>query len=173
MEVLVNSLIKNDIATVLKSIYKDDASAKAILDYLATRKKAMQVSTVDRISYTAKVAHQEVVRVFKELANAGCGIFYNGRKGYKSRIEWSYSLVSLAEVAKGQAALPEPIDLSAVEEEDDEIEGALPAEPEAEGFLPHTFQLRQEVLVRFSLPADLTAREADRLAAFIRTLPFE
>ncbi|MBB2696130.1 UNVERIFIED_ORG: hypothetical protein GGI66_000773 [Rhizobium esperanzae] len=170
----MNGNIRNNTISILRSLYRDDPSAKAILDYFSTRKKAMSVSSVDRIGFTSKVAYAEVVRVFKELANAGCGQFRNGRKGYKSRMHWDYSLVSLGLVAKGEAAIPEPIDLSSVDEEEDDFADVVIAEAEREdGTLPHAFQLRPDMTLHFGLPADLTAREAERLAAFIRSLPFE
>ena len=37
----------------------------------------------------------------------------------------------------------------------------------------HTYHLRPGVLVSFDLPEDLTRSEADRLAGFIRSLPFQ
>lgn len=169
----MNSNIHNNTVSILKTLYRDDVSAKAILDYFSTRKKAMSVSSVDRIGFKSKVAYAEVVRVFKELAAAGCGTFLNGRKGYKSRMEWDYSLVSLGLVARGEAAIPEPIDPSSVEEEDDLVTGLVDEGGVEDGNLPHAFQLRPDTTLHFSLPADLTAREAERLAAFIRSLPFE
>ena len=170
----MNGNIRNNTISILTALYRDDPSAKAILDYFSTRKKAMRVSSVDRIGYKSKVAYAEVVRVFKELANAGCGQFLNGRKGYKSRMEWEYSLVSLGLVAKGEAAIPEPIDLSSLDEEEDDLV-AMPADDveDEDGMLSHVFQLRQDMPLHFNLPPDLTAREAERLATFIRSLPFE
>lgn len=169
----MNSSIRNDTISLLKTLYRDDASAKAILDYFSTRKKAMRVSSVERIGYKSKVAYAEVVRVFKELAAAGCGQFLNGRKGHKSRMEWEYSLVSLGLVAKGEAAIPELIDLSSLDEEEDDLATVVADDDAEDGTLSHVFQLRQDMSLHFSLPADLTAREAERLAAFIRSLPFE
>jgi len=37
----------------------------------------------------------------------------------------------------------------------------------------HSFHLRSNVSVFFDLPEDLTRSEADRLAGFIRSLPFQ
>ena len=170
--VKMNGSIKNNVISILGSLYRDDPSAKAILDYFSTRKKAMRVSSVDRIGYKSKVAYPEVVRVFKELASAGCGTFRNGRKGYKSRMEWEYSLVSLGEVAKGEAVIPELIDLSSLDDEEDDFEVTSPEEAD-EGLITHAFQLRPEMVLHLGFPSDLTAREAERLAAFIRTLPFD
>ncbi len=45
----------------------------------------------------------------------------------------------------------------------------LPA-AEATGRLDHTFHLREALQVTFSLPANLTEREAERLSLFVRSL---
>ena len=42
-----------------------------------------------------------------------------------------------------------------------------------EGSIEHRYQLRPDRQVLLVLPADLTAREAGRLAEFIKTLPFD
>lgn len=39
--------------------------------------------------------------------------------------------------------------------------------------LTHTFNLRSDLSIEFTLPTDLTNKEAERIAAFIKTLPIE
>ena len=39
--------------------------------------------------------------------------------------------------------------------------------------IKHSYRLRPDFIVQIELPADLNAREAERLADFIKTLPFE
>jgi hypothetical protein len=41
------------------------------------------------------------------------------------------------------------------------------------GSLQHSFHLRADTEVTLDLPADLSQSEADRLAAFVKTLPLE
>jgi hypothetical protein len=84
---------------------------------------------------------------------------------------------SLGAAAQGITGQPEAIDLTEIEEIDD-----IEAEGENEGpegnfeegwdWITHTFQLRPTERVTIKLPADLTAKEAERLAGFIRQVPF-
>jgi hypothetical protein len=46
------------------------------------------------------------------------------------------------------------------------------AETIEEGLISHRYQLRPQSAVTINLPADLTKTEAERLAAFIQSLPF-
>jgi hypothetical protein len=39
--------------------------------------------------------------------------------------------------------------------------------------LTHDFPLRRDLLVRFTLPLDITPDEADRFCEFVRLLPFK
>lgn len=58
----------------------------------------------------------------------------------------------------------------------DTPEPAAPEVPHAKAsarLMTYTVPLRPDVMVSLSLPADLTTRDADRLAAFLRSLAFE
>ena len=60
----------------------------------------------------------------------------------------------------------------------DRLEGPAAASQAADtgptpGDVVHSFNLRAGKAVTFTLPVDLTQREADRLAAFIQTLPLD
>jgi transcriptional regulator with XRE-family HTH domain len=46
-----------------------------------------------------------------------------------------------------------------------------PKFPAEKGMLAHSFHLRPDLQVKIELPADLSEREADRLARFIQSLP--
>ncbi|MCW1413353.1 hypothetical protein OLZ32_34635 [Rhizobium sp. 1AS11] len=168
----MNKTIEDTMVSGLRGIYKRDNNARAMLDSFAARKKAVSVSYADRIAFLVKLSYSEVIRIFKELEGIGCGEFKNGRKGYKTRMEWSHSLISLGEVAKGEAVSVEAINPDDLDAEDDaDVPGEV--SEQAEGFIQHPFQLRPDQSVTLSLPADLTMKEAQRLAAFIQTIPFE
>jgi hypothetical protein len=107
----------------------------------------------------------EIVALMKALEDVGVGKFVHGRSGHPSRFEWSTSLKSV-----GQAAVGEAVELEDIEgelEDDDQTE-----EEEVET-VEHSFKLRPELDIALVLPEDLTVREAERLATFIRSLPFE
>jgi len=168
----MNKMIENAMVSGLRDLYKNDNNAKAMLDSFAIRKKAVSASYADRIAFLVKLSYSEVIRIFKELEAIGCGEFKNGRKGFKSRMEWSHSLISLGEVAKGEAGSVEVINPDELEPEDDG-EASVAVSEQAEGFIQHPFQLRPDMAVTLSLPSDLTMKEAQRLAAFIQTIPFD
>lgn len=166
------TLSDRNIAKNIKKLYADDENATAILDYFAKGKKSMSVSYVHRVAYKTDVATSEAVRVLKELADIGCGRFVVGRHGKKSRLVWFYSLISVGQVARGEAEDFEELES---EIDDDEILNLEELEDgdDTGDLTSHSFQLRPDLIVRFSLPTDITSREADRIAAFVKTLPFE
>lgn len=69
-------------------------------------------------------------------------------------------------VSVGQAAAGEVEQVEHVTDED-------LGEEEAEATFKHTFRLRPDSAITFELPKNLSAGEAERLAQYIRTLPFE
>ncbi len=152
----------------LLSLYAEDAAARALLDHFANRERNQNTSTVRRV--TANLAEDDsplsrgdIIRVFKELESTGCGIFKAGRKGYESRFEWRVSSKSVGQVAAGES---------------NEIEAEVPpagenADEAAEQLVDHSYRLRPSLQLALALPPDLTPAEAERLARFILTLPFE
>jgi hypothetical protein len=163
----MNKTIKRNLANEVNELYQQDATAKAVFDVFSARQKDARFSAVDRVAYLIGSSRSEVIRIFKALEEAGCGRFINGRKGYKSRMEWDFSIRSLAEAAKGQVSSVAEINFSEVEEDqsDDEDDDLC--------MVRHPFKLRSDLSVELILPADLTIKEAERIAAFVKTLPFD
>jgi hypothetical protein len=158
-------------AKVLKHLYANSPVAKATLDYFASRTYNAVSTKVDSLETRLRRAGHElprrdVVGVLKQLADAGCGNFVTGRRGQPSRLEWSVQLTSVAKAARGEGsavAKLDPTETEVPEEEDD-----VPA-----GLLRHPFRLRPELTLSLDLPENLTAKEAMRLADFVKTLPFD
>jgi hypothetical protein len=154
----------------LKYLYANDSVAKAVLDYLAARQNNATETKVDRLANCLwQAGHQfsrrDVVVFLKELGQAGCGSFVIGRRGQPSRFEWTVQMISVAKAAKGEQLSVELLDITnekPLEEEDVQI-----------GMLRHPYRLRPDMTVTLDLPDNLTAKEALRLAEFIKTLPFE
>ncbi|MBK8230679.1 MAG: hypothetical protein IPK72_08890 [Candidatus Eisenbacteria bacterium] len=149
----------------LRKIYKESAEARAVFDHFASRARNWSTTTVGRIQANveaagAVVSRGNVIDVFKALEDAGCGKFKIGRKGWESRFEWSAQMVSV-----GQAAAGEPVKVEEVTKEEAEGE-------EGELALRHSFRLRPDFSIAIELPRNLTAAEAERLAQFVRSLPF-
>ena len=149
----------------LRQLYKDKPAARAVLDHLASRERNWSSTTVDRIQTNVgtnggDVSRADIVGVFRELEASGCGTFKAGRKGWPSRFEWAVQMVSVGQAAAGETEKVEEI----TEEDQGEEDGA--------NALRHSFRLRPDVTVTFELPANVTAGEAQRLADFLKTVPF-
>ncbi len=147
----------------LRKLYSSSPAARGILDHFASRERNWRTTTVDRIQANVgdNVSRGDVIEVFKKLEECGCGEFKVGRKGWSSRFDWAAQMVSV-----GQAAAGETEQVEEVTEED-------LGEEEAETLLKHVYRLRSEIVVTLELPKNLTTTEADRLAQYILTLPFE
>lgn len=166
----MNYSIKTDLAAGLRDLYKANDAAKRLLDRFAERKNDANFTTAARAADLAGASHGEIIALFREFDRVGAGEFKVGRRGAASRMVWHYSVRSLGAAAQGTAE-PEAIDPTEIDE-GREIEADL-VEAEYElGWIIHTFQLRPAQRVTIRLPADLTAREAERLAGFIRQVPF-
>ena len=95
----------------------------------------------------AQLERPEVLDLLKRLEAQHRGAFKAGRKGWPSRLEWRLEDSKGPENGVGPAA----------------------ASPQV---IEHPFRLRPDFSVELRLPLDISQREADRLAAFVRTLPF-
>jgi hypothetical protein len=149
----------------LRELYGSDATARSVLDHLASRERNWATTTVDRIyanvsSDGAGVSRADIVRVFRELEACRCGEFKAGRRKWPSRFEWSVEMVGV-----GQAAAQETDKVEQISEDDRR-------DVSDTNVLKHSFRLRRDLTVVFELPSDLSQTEALRLADFIKTVPF-
>lgn len=171
----MNVTIKPALIAGLRDLYRDNDVARRLFDDLAGRQKDRSMTPASRAAYLANASHGEIVTLFRRLDSLGAGEFKIGRRGAKTRIEWLFSMRSLGEVAKGEANQPEEIDptqladgeLDSPEEENSEV-----AIDDVE-WIMHPFQLRPDLRISIKLPTNLTMKEAERLAGFIRQVPFD
>ena len=150
----------------LEQLYSENTTAQAFFDHAARRRRTRWETTVERTMENLAndghdVTRADIVRLFKRLAEIGCGQFIVGRHNHRSRFSWETELTGIARVAAGESQELEPIDESRGDES------------EEDWLLEHSYHLREEYELKMSLPYDLTRDEADRLAGFIKTLPFE
>ena len=105
----------------------------------------------------------DVVAVFQTLENYGCGKFVIGRRGRKSRFVWDEPMIHVSHVALDIAdeVTSTTAEEIAMEDIDDEPD-----------WLVHSFNLRDDLEIEIELPADLTSREAERLASLMEALAF-
>src|SRR5262245_60082571 len=90
----------------LRQLYAADASVKAVMDHVASRKYNSDEITVDRVQAILsrdemEVRRWEVVAAFKELAKLGIGDFIIGRRGQPSRFQWRVSMIRAGKAAQG------------------------------------------------------------------------
>ncbi|SRR5579885_476930 len=154
-------LNEEDRTDALRAFYKTSTAAAKILDHFASRVRDRKVVEVDRLErLLPDITRADIIDVFKKLDELGFGRFVVGRRGASSRFKPKVSLPSLGKAAAGLGAI------AAVAEDSND------AEDEAIT-ISHQYRLRPTFVARIDLPADLTEKEAERLASFIRTLPFE
>lgn len=102
------------------------------------------------------MSKRELISLMRDLEELGLGKLIVGRRQKKTRFQWAVSTVEIARVAS------------------DEAEASDATQLESGGqTINHQFQLRPNLRIEFALPADLSKSEAERLAEFMRTLPFE
>jgi len=158
----------SSILTQLQALYSESEVTKAFFGILARRTNDAKETRVNRTAKlleaeSVAVTHREITRIMNRLGELGLGRYIPGRHSSPSRFEWSTSAKAAANAAIGQTSdldLSLPPGPEVFEEEDQEV-----------GTLEHRFFLRPELQVVIELPVDFSPQEADRLAAYIKTLP--
>lgn len=151
----------------LRELYRKSDVGKELFDHFASRTNDSRETKLDRaravlVARGARASIADLREFFRQLEHLGCGRYVIGRRGHPSRFIWTAGLVSVGQVASGKG-----VDVEEVRSPSELEEGP------SRDTLDHIFQLRPSMTVALSLPANLTATEAARLADFIRTLPFE
>jgi hypothetical protein len=133
-------------------------------------------TTVDEILADGDVPRRQAINLLRDLESLGYGAFKVGRKGHPSRFEWAIDpadLLASLDAAGGHADV------------DDDADDEQPLEPETAAAqnnehtdqvaleITHLYVLRPGYRVSLSLPDNLTRREAEVLADWVRNLSFE
>jgi hypothetical protein len=150
----------------LRNLYESNKVAQIFFDHMTKRQRNQGETKVHRILQLLgnngnEVSRNQIVDLFKNLEQIGCGRFVPGRWGWSSRFVWEVGSKSASLAAAGES------------EEIEMIQEDSNGNPEYSDILKHTFNLRSDFKVEFDLPVDLTSDEADRLAGFVKTLPME
>lgn len=135
-----------------------NAGLAEFLAAISSGRDGMPVN-IDEAQQISGLSREGVLKRFRQLQDAGEGYLRLGRHGHPTRFYFRSHKVTVPARANGapvQMPLPEP-----------------EPQPESAGqdLVSHRYQLRQGLSVSIDLPADLTEREASRLARFIETLP--
>jgi hypothetical protein len=161
---------KVDLAGV-RAYYKVDPVAKLVFDQLGTFVKNMGTTKVDQLTWRLSSEQSapdrwQIIKFFRKLEQLGCGWLIEGRRGKKTRFEWSAGLVDVSHAAMGQDVKIGPAPVLQDGDGEDTVGNAHQV-----SLAEHPYLLRKDLQVRLRLPEDLTQTEAGRLAAFIQTLP--
>lgn len=102
----------------------------------------------------------EAKELFSGIETLGLAKFIVGRRRHASRLQWHFTLPSIAAVAVGETDDFEPIGRS-----------SLPTRDPKSQLIDYVFPLRRDLTVKLSLPADISEQDITRLTAFLKTLP--
>ncbi len=163
----------------IRELYQENQEARVAFDHFATRKRNKRETSVNRLLAVleadgADVSYGGIRDFLRRLAELNCGVYMFGRRGKPSRLVWSVGLVSLGQAAAGQRSEVSELNGGDAADEDEETD-----EQESAGIRPGSldmrisYPLRPDLNVELILPKSLTTREAQRLAEFIRSLPFD
>jgi hypothetical protein len=165
---------------VLQQAYQDDGVMAQVMNAFGKYRNAMREVTVDRIwdrIGRGAVRRSDIVAALKQLQELGFGSYTKGAHGYASRFGFARSQgpLRLSMLARGIAEEEDlPDDFYP---EGDEIKsGAADLAIDSMGdgdSVTHRFLLRQDLEVAFSLPADLTFKEAKRLSLWLKSIPID
>ena len=112
----MNGRMDTEIVKKIRSLYESDEDAKRLFEWLARRTNDVAETSIDRICSMLELERYQGVELAKTLATVGICEFIVGRKGWKSRVRWRYSVRSLGEAAKGEAANIATLDPELAEE---------------------------------------------------------
>lgn len=155
----------------LRSLYSASPAATAFFDNLENLNSGDDGKelSVERmldllLSNNVPAARKDVITVMQRLHDFRLGKFLIGRHGRPSRIQWATSPGNIARAARGGTndITPGLIAAPAGKQNEPQIRGAI---------REFSFPLRRDFSIDFKMPLDLTAVEAERFNAFVRTLP--
>jgi hypothetical protein len=151
----------------LRLAYRTDPVVQAICDVLTSYQRGVyQIMTHRMMMHLKAEGHaynrSQVIAGFRKLEVVGVGKYVEGRHGWKSRFELGDRVTVIVKLLEVENI--EDIDFDLLEIDEDE--------PLDES-ISHSFILRPSLRVLLDLPADLTQREADRLAQFVGCLAMD
>lgn len=170
----MNEFVPDPLVTKLRALYQSDENARHLLDHFAKRQNKANFTTAEAVETVSGAFRGDAVDLLKRLSDFGLGTYYIGRRGAQTRIEWDYDIREVGKAAQGQVKsltadnVDDESDFSEVGTEELATEDFADVE-----FWDHSFPLRSNFRLMLRLPADLTLREAERIGAWVRSLPVE
>jgi hypothetical protein len=190
LEAIVNGK-EPDWAILVRYYLKRDEFS-AVVDYLSQRERDprnAETKIGNLMTHLAARGQQfefaQLEGALKIFQEAGCGAYQRGRPLEQSRLEWDLSAREIAQEVLLRIGNEIPNVSVRNDESANGVEQPLETSRGAEtpngvvraandrGTITHSYQLRPGYSVSVELPANFTTKEANRLADFIRTLPFD
>jgi hypothetical protein len=144
---------------------QESRSVKRLFEWLGEQPPYEKGSYIT-VSAAMKPAWEDrkgTIEIFKRLEKIDVGFWMVGRHSNPTRLFWKCQSNELAkkvlEEIEQREMASESGDAAVTEE-------VLPMT------IDHSFQLRPDNMLQIRLPRDVTDKEAERLAAWVRTLPF-
>ena len=150
----------------LRKLYSSNDAAKAFFEHMASRRNNQSETKLKRIIQLlatdgSAIKKSDLIATFRQLERLDCGQYVEGRHGWPSRFVWRVGSIGTCRAATGESAKVETL-------EPEEDEGSAETDMRT-----HAFNLRADLSIEFSLPVDISTTEAERVAAFVKTLPLE
>jgi DNA-binding MurR/RpiR family transcriptional regulator len=123
----MNQQIEDHIVDQVRALYLEDDLAQKLFDWAASRTHDAAQTSIDRMASKIQASRPEAIRLARKLDELGCGQFVQGRKGWKSRMKWSYSVKSLGAAAQGHVRNLEEVDLELAQDAEDQQQIAAAA----------------------------------------------
>lgn len=150
-----------------------DSSQRRLMEQLAERQREPNhgETSVEDIEEFFR-DRQEAVNFLKQLGEAECGQFFTGRRGRPTRIEWA--ACGALPIAKAflQATAETPVSDGEDSAAELNFSNVTLHRQSSSELHSHPFLLRPDLTLSIALPLNLTKEEANRLADFIRAIPF-
>jgi len=148
-----------------------DEVARLFFAWAASRQNESTETTIKRAHTVCHVEYWQMRELFQRLCEIGLATYVTGRRGHESRLRWLYSLRLIGKAANMEVT--SLTDNTTADAEEEPLENAALIVEKSEAFIDHGYKLRPECDIKVRLPANLSSKEAERVAAWIRTLPFE
>lgn len=113
----------------LRQLYREKAVARAFFDHAARRARDQSETKVSRIQALLRAeggdfSRHDIIELFRNLEEQGCGQFVEGRHGWPSRFVWSTGMTSVGRAAVGRSEAVEQISRDEGSEQDYEVPDA-------------------------------------------------
>jgi hypothetical protein len=144
----------------LRKSYEEWAPTRRLIQWAREIEATPEETPTADLSRLLHLKSADAKDLFKGIDKLGLGKFIVGRRTHPSRLQWQYTLPSIAAVATGEADAFEPVGRN-----------SLPGRDAASQLIEYVFQLRRDLKIKLSLPADFSQQDIVRLTAFLQTLP--